>query len=105
MEMIRGSNRMPSKEFRDRVLDEFAAVAGHHCKPHIWLLRESGVEVGKVSVRWADEESTPIRNFLVPQSTQVRVDSGKGQNRTLRLLSALWPPVFAGEQDVAPPKG
>ena len=29
-----------------------------------------------------------------------RVDSGRGQNRTLRLLSALWPPVFAGEQDV-----
>ena len=36
---------------------------------------------------------------------QARVDSGRGQNRTLRLLSALWPPVFAGEQDVGPPKG
>ena len=35
----------------------------------------------------------------------LRVDSGKGQDRTLRLLSALWPPVFAGEQDVGPPKG
>ena len=31
---------------------------------------------------------------------RLRVDSGRGQNRTLRLLSALWPPVFAGEQDV-----
>ena len=35
-------------------------------------------------------------------NTFIRVDSGKGQNRT---LSALWPPVFAGEQDVGPPKG
>ena len=34
------------------------------------------------------------------QAWLVRVDSGRGQNRTLRLLSALWPPVFAGEQDV-----
>ena len=31
---------------------------------------------------------------------QSRVDSGRGQNRTLRLLSALWPPVFVGVQDV-----
>ena len=33
----------------------------------------------------------------------MRVYSGKGQNRTLRslnLLPALWPPVFAGEQDM-----
>ena len=28
------------------------------------------------------------------------VGSGRGQDRTLRLLSAFWPPVFAGEQDV-----
>ena len=35
----------------------------------------------------------------------MRFDSGRGQNRTLRLLSALWPPVFAGEQDVGPPQG
>ena len=28
---------------------------------------------------------------------QFRVDSGKGQNRT---LTPLWPPVFAGEKDV-----
>ena len=34
------------------------------------------------------------------QRCQLRVDSGRGQNRTLRPLSALWPPVFAGEQDV-----
>ena len=36
---------------------------------------------------------------------QKRVDSGRGQNRTLRSLSALWPPVFAGEQDVGPSQG
>ena len=36
---------------------------------------------------------------------ELRVDSGRGQNRTLRLLSALWPPVFAGEQNVGPPRG
>ena len=35
----------------------------------------------------------------------VRVDSGRGQNHTLRPLWTLWPPVFAGEQDVGPPKG
>ena len=34
-----------------------------------------------------------------------RVDPGREQNRTLRLLSVFWPPVFAGEQDVGPPKG
>ena len=35
----------------------------------------------------------------------LRVDSGRGQNRTLRPLAALWPPVFAGEQDVGHPRG
>ena len=40
-----------------------------------------------------------------PRPDRERVDSGRGQNRTLRLLSTLWPPVFAGEQDVGPPKG
>ena len=35
----------------------------------------------------------------------IRVDSGRGQDRTLRPLSAFWPPVFAGEQDVGLPKG
>ncbi len=35
----------------------------------------------------------------------MRVDSGRGQNRTLRWRPALWPPVFAGEQNVVPPKG
>ena len=34
-----------------------------------------------------------------------RVDSGRGQNRTLTLLSAFWPPVFAGEQAVGSSKG
>ena len=34
-----------------------------------------------------------------------RVDSGRGQNRKLRPLSTFWSPVFAGEQDVCPPKG
>ena len=33
------------------------------------------------------------------------VDSGRGQNRTLRLLLAFWPPVFAGEQNVGPSNG
>ena len=49
----------------------------------------------------------PRRNdWIVPLRRGLyRVDSGTGQNRTLRPLSALWPPVFAGEQDVDPPKG
>jgi hypothetical protein len=42
---------------------------------------------------------------LCVRHSLTRVDSGRGQNRTLRLLSALWPPVFAGEQDVGPSKG
>ena len=44
-----------------------------------------------------------VRNFRTFDHR--RVDSGRGQNRTLRSLSALWPPVFAGEEDVGPPKG
>ena len=71
----------------------------------------------------------PMRNLPVPQSTQVvlraerrffmatrstgpllvlalhlRVDSGRGQNRTLTPLATLWPPVFAGELDIGLPK-
>ena len=42
---------------------------------------------------------------LDPYIYLLRVDSGRGQNRTLRSLSAFWPPVFAGEQDVGPPRG
>ena len=34
------------------------------------------------------------------QPLHTPVSSGKGQNRTLRLLLALWPPVFVGGQDV-----
>ncbi len=37
-------------------------------------------------------------------ATLQRVDSGRGQNRTLRLLLAFWPPVFAGEQNMGPPE-
>ena len=48
-----------------------------------------------------DGHSGPIPEQL----QQVRVESGRGQNRTLRLLSAFWPPEFAGEQDVGLPKG
>ena len=43
--------------------------------------------------------------LLTARFVEERVDSGRGQNRTLRSLSAFWPPVFAGEQDVGPPKG
>ena len=34
-----------------------------------------------------------------------RVDSGRGRDRTLRLLATLWPPVVASEQNVGPTKG
>ena len=43
--------------------------------------------------------------MMAARGGDTRVHSGRGQNRTLRLLSALWPPVFAGEQDVGPLKG
>ena len=46
---------------------------------------------------WTEAVPLPARD-----QSLVRVDSGRGQNRTLR---PLWPPVFAGEQDVGPPKG
>ena len=42
---------------------------------------------------------------LDPPGDLGRVDSGRGQNRTLMPLSTLWPPVFAGEQDVGPSQG
>ena len=35
----------------------------------------------------------------------MRVDSGRGQNRTLRLVSTLCPPEFPSEQDVGPSMG
>ena len=41
----------------------------------------------------------------VRRRQQLRVDFSRGQNRTPRPLSAFWPPIFAGEQDVNPPKG
>ena len=44
-------------------------------------------------------------SWIDKQYRLTRVDSGRGQNRTLRPLSTPWPPVFAGEQDVGPPKG
>ena len=55
---------------------------------------------------WAEAGGHPALP-AAPQAVALymRVDSGRGQNRTLRLLSAFWPPVFAGEQDVGPPKG
>ena len=46
-------------------------------------------------------------NATIPQGnvSYNRVDSGRGQNRTSRLLLAFWPPVFAGEQNLGPSKG
>ena len=48
--------------------------------------------------------TAPCRNVVSrspgPALPYMRVDSGRGQNRTLRLLLAFWPPVFAGEQSV-----
>ena len=52
-----------------------------------------------------DKLMTLVASALAGGDCIDRVDSGRGQNRTLRLLSAFWPPVFAGEQDVSPPKG
>ena len=60
------------------------------------FLRSLGDEV-----RSADE----WQRLIQEQETGYRVDSGRGQNRTLSPLSALLPPAFAGEQDVDPPKG
>ena len=50
---------------------------------------------------WAREEATGNLCLGSKVKVQERVDSGRGQNRT---LTPLWPPVFAGEQDVGPPK-
>ena len=62
-----------------------------------------GLLVQRFHVQGAVEMFTEILMFRMPAVP--RVDSGKGQNRTLRPLSALWPPVFAGEKDVGPPNG
>ena len=76
--MIRGRYRESSKKVKGRVLDEFVAVTGHHRKPRIRLLRECGVEAGRVSGPvWADQESAPMRDFLVPQSTQIALVAGR----------------------------
>ena len=69
-------------------LDAFEDAVFAHARP------------GKVVI------TTPPTGSTTPSSgSPKRVDSGRGQNRTLRPLSAFWPPVFAGEQDVSPPKG
>ena len=45
---------------------------------------------------------SPRTNWpLEPETIRIRVDSGRGQNSTLRLLSTFWPPVFA----TLPPAG
>ena len=53
----------------------------------------------------ATETQGIARDGPTPDDEQLRVHSGRGQDHTLRSLSALWSPVFAGEQDVGPPKG
>ena len=58
----------------------------------VWRL-DCGDDGGGMGVGWCAN--------LAP----TRVDSGRGQNSTLRPLSTFWPPVFAGEQDVGPPQG
>ena len=58
----------------------------------------------KYGVQLTSEERERLRQ-LIRSGQHSRVDSGRGQNRTLSPLSALWPLVFAGEQDVGPPKG
>ena len=49
-------------------------------------------------------QTAGVTETLRGLSRQLRVDSGRGQNRTLRPLSTFWPLVFAGEQDMGPPK-
>ena len=75
--MIRGRYRGSSKKDKARILDEFVAVTGHHRKRCSRLLREFGVEAGKVSEPVANQESTPMRDFLVPQSTQIALVAGR----------------------------
>ena len=71
------------------------------CDLTISVIRFAGETIIAADLRRiAPHPSRPLALIAAP-----RVDSGKGQNRTLRPLSALWPPVFAGEQDVGPPKG
>ena len=49
--------------------------------------------------------TTTSRTLAGVPYEQLRVDSGRGQNRTLSPLPWLWPSVFASEQAVGPPKG
>ena len=53
------------------------------------------LETGEVEVMELEGNSNAATSVAFLR--QLRVDSGKGQDRTLRPLSALWPPVFAGE--------
>ena len=70
------------------------------------LIRPEGRMQLRLDVRSFHEDQVSI--LIRPEGRMqplYRVDSGRGQNRTLRPLSAFWPTVFAGEQDVGPPKG
>ena len=55
-----------------------------------WPFRQCVVVILEI---WPENGSAGQRIFL--GST-----TGRGQNRTLRLLLALWPPEFTGQQDV-----
>ena len=66
------------------------------------------VRIGRIATSrsFTVDPQEPFRTFNVRlHGIGPRVDSGKGQDRTLSPLSAFWPPVFASEQDVGPPKG
>ena len=82
------------------------------CKSALLTRREPLSRSQSTNARVSRRNHTPVNSSLaictgMPSSShrlrtgsrylQLRVDSGRGQDRTLRLLSALWPPVFAGE--------
>ena len=75
--IIRGRCWESSKKNTDLVFDEFVALAGHHRKRGIRLLRKSGVAAEKLPRPVANQESTPMRDFLVPQSTQIALVAGR----------------------------
>ena len=71
----------------------------------IHTLPHDGVALG--FPRWSTSrwDLAAQHQAVLQLRTIERVDYSRGQNRKLRPLPAFWPPVFAGEQDVSPPKG
>ena len=94
------TRRVPDDVLENWLVDNFALVESLDLRERAWRTFLGADIVVGVRDLQASLDTTPAYYVALEG-----VDSGRGQNRTLRPLSTFWPPVFAGEQDVGPPKG